>query len=146
LQPAQVRRRGRGRPVEETGPVGQPVQLPGGGRAGRLRPPPLRGTQPAPQLVGQVALQRQRSEEYTSELQSQSNLVCRLLLEKKNYAVEQEVKVGRVLFLHLAQRGHAIILFVTALPRPRERARVRASGRLHPASLFLAPPTDSRSH
>src|SRR2546427_8129766 len=26
---------------------------------------------------------RQRSEEHTSELQSQSNLVCRLLLEKK---------------------------------------------------------------
>src|SRR5256886_10302891 len=29
-------------------------------------------------------IQRQRSEEHTSELQSQSNLVCRLLLEKKN--------------------------------------------------------------
>src|SRR2546427_3766541 len=28
--------------------------------------------------------QSQRSEEHTSELQSQSNLVCRLLLEKKN--------------------------------------------------------------
>src|SRR2546430_5867572 len=28
---------------------------------------------------------RMRSEEHTSELQSQSNLVCRLLLEKKNY-------------------------------------------------------------
>src|SRR5205085_11749919 len=28
--------------------------------------------------------QRCRSEEHTSELQSQSNLVCRLLLEKKN--------------------------------------------------------------
>src|SRR2546430_13564785 len=27
-----------------------------------------------------------RSEEHTSELQSQSNLVCRLLLEKKNYS------------------------------------------------------------
>src|SRR5688572_32277249 len=27
---------------------------------------------------------RPRSEEHTSELQSQSNLVCRLLLEKKN--------------------------------------------------------------
>src|SRR5688572_31619708 len=27
--------------------------------------------------------QRERSEEHTSELQSQSNLVCRLLLEKK---------------------------------------------------------------
>src|SRR2546430_3671484 len=32
---------------------------------------------------GSVALQV-RSEEHTSELQSQSNLVCRLLLEKKN--------------------------------------------------------------
>src|SRR2546430_7849684 len=30
-----------------------------------------------------VALLRERSEEHTSELQSQSNLVCRLLLEKK---------------------------------------------------------------
>src|SRR2546430_11293627 len=29
-----------------------------------------------------------RSEEHTSELQSQSNLVCRLLLEKKNDTVE----------------------------------------------------------
>src|SRR2546430_3747217 len=28
-----------------------------------------------------------RSEEHTSELQSQSNLVCRLLLEKKNISV-----------------------------------------------------------
>src|SRR2546430_5708932 len=31
-----------------------------------------------------VAGQEGRSEEHTSELQSQSNLVCRLLLEKKN--------------------------------------------------------------
>src|SRR5688572_32738942 len=30
-----------------------------------------------------IVLARQRSEEHTSELQSQSNLVCRLLLEKK---------------------------------------------------------------
>src|SRR5688572_30146436 len=30
-----------------------------------------------------TALQSSRSEEHTSELQSQSNLVCRLLLEKK---------------------------------------------------------------
>src|SRR2546430_2975603 len=35
-------------------------------------------------VVGYPAnLQQQRSEEHTSELQSQSNLVCRLLLEKK---------------------------------------------------------------
>src|SRR2546427_6592411 len=32
---------------------------------------------------------RSRSEEHTSELQSQSNLVCRLLLEKKNHLAEQ---------------------------------------------------------
>src|SRR5438270_8494488 len=32
---------------------------------------------------GGALLQRTRSEEHTSELQSQSNLVCRLLLEKK---------------------------------------------------------------
>src|SRR2546427_4412884 len=32
---------------------------------------------------GGVAIEQLRSEEHTSELQSQSNLVCRLLLEKK---------------------------------------------------------------
>src|SRR5256886_3881897 len=32
-----------------------------------------------------------RSEEHTSELQSQSNLVCRLLLEKKNIIAWSEV-------------------------------------------------------
>src|SRR2546430_12650352 len=32
----------------------------------------------------EVGLALTRSEEHTSELQSQSNLVCRLLLEKKN--------------------------------------------------------------
>src|SRR5256886_12940849 len=41
------------------------------------------GVAPAP--VRPVA----RSEEHTSELQSQSNLVCRLLLEKKNKQVSQ---------------------------------------------------------
>src|SRR5690606_41665183 len=39
-----------------------------------------------PKFWSQVArdLMRQRSEEHTSELQSRENLVCRLLLEKKN--------------------------------------------------------------
>src|SRR2546427_11530123 len=32
-----------------------------------------------------------RSEEHTSELQSQSNLVCRLLLEKKNSKIEKRI-------------------------------------------------------
>src|SRR2546430_12561102 len=47
------------------------------------------GTYPSkiPQCGAETAIQKtwnQRSEEHTSELQSQSNLVCRLLLEKKN--------------------------------------------------------------
>src|SRR5688572_32098602 len=37
----------------------------------------------APAPAASPARRRSRSEEHTSELQSQSNLVCRLLLEKK---------------------------------------------------------------
>src|SRR2546430_12999235 len=53
---------------------------------------PVQGVEPArvPVVPGALAHQRvaadaimPRSEEHTSELQSQSNLVCRLLLEKK---------------------------------------------------------------
>src|SRR5438270_8690194 len=36
-----------------------------------------------------------RSEEHTSELQSQSNLVCRLLLEKKNAAYATQSSIRR---------------------------------------------------
>src|SRR5688572_30869788 len=46
--------------------------------AGSTRTPGLKCTSPA--LAGWSL---NRSEEHTSELQSQSNLVCRLLLEKK---------------------------------------------------------------
>src|SRR5688572_32252211 len=42
-----------------------------------------------------------RSEEHTSELQSQSNLVCRLLLEKKNNIVHMNP-----LWLLLCQQRH----------------------------------------
>src|SRR2546427_7928702 len=38
-----------------------------------------------------VAAGKNRSEEHTSELQSQSNLVCRLLLEKKKKNTEQHI-------------------------------------------------------
>src|SRR2546430_7685407 len=37
-----------------------------------------------PMMDHAALLPQDRSEEHTSELQSQSNLVCRLLLEKKN--------------------------------------------------------------
>src|SRR5688572_32595936 len=43
-----------------------------------------KGGDPDTIIPGLMAL-GERSEEHTSELQSQSNLVCRLLLEKKNY-------------------------------------------------------------
>src|SRR5688572_32073740 len=36
---------------------------------------------------GFLVVRKERSEEHTSELQSQSNLVCRLLLEKKKMRV-----------------------------------------------------------
>src|SRR2546430_12667910 len=43
---------------------------------------------------------RFRSEEHTSELQSQSNLVCRLLLEKKKKTHLKCDKIHRILSLH----------------------------------------------
>src|SRR2546430_13202171 len=53
-------------------------------RAGSRR---LRGLPPTPRLPMRITERllafTLRSEEHTSELQSQSNLVCRLLLEKK---------------------------------------------------------------
>src|SRR2546430_5594703 len=48
------------------------VDLDGHGRVGRRF-----------RILGELEHLRRRSEEHTSELQSQSNLVCRLLLEKK---------------------------------------------------------------
>src|SRR5688572_32616844 len=44
-------------------------------------------------LAPKEVFERERSEEHTSELQSQSNLVCRLLLEKKN----QRLSVGPII-------------------------------------------------
>src|SRR2546430_11048907 len=50
---------------------------------GRRAPLDLRGEA----LAAAAGLRGRRSEEHTSELQSQSNLVCRLLLEKKKKIV-----------------------------------------------------------
>src|SRR2546430_7288152 len=41
-----------------------------------------------------------RSEEHTSELQSQSNLVCRLLLEKKKKTIEYPVYITITMIVH----------------------------------------------
>src|SRR2546427_11961424 len=53
--------------------------LPGPGHDRRRQPGELAHVDP----VRAIGAARLRSEEHTSELQSQSNLVCRLLLEKK---------------------------------------------------------------
>src|SRR2546430_3281578 len=74
------RRRGRRRPLLSRG-------LPGGSQARRRCPPPPVGPPATRQHRGFRSPTHKgggpRSEEHTSELQSQSNLVCRLLLEKK---------------------------------------------------------------
>src|SRR2546430_6334254 len=49
---------------------------------------------PADACLAASALAARRSEEHTSELQSQSNLVCRLLLEKKKNKGEQELYIA----------------------------------------------------
>src|SRR5256886_6098511 len=49
----------------------------------RNDPPRMRARTATPETRVRPAESRSRSEEHTSELQSQSNLVCRLLLEKK---------------------------------------------------------------
>src|SRR5256885_12248195 len=41
-----------------------------------------------------------RSEEHTSELQSPCNLVCRLLLEKKNNTIDHYIVADRTIILH----------------------------------------------
>src|SRR2546430_4523095 len=59
----------RSHPAAAPGATGAALRLRGVvSQGGRVRP---------------LRLARSRSEEHTSELQSQSNLVCRLLLEKK---------------------------------------------------------------
>src|SRR2546430_13250644 len=46
-----------------------------------------------------------RSEEHTSELQSQSNLVCRLLLEKKKIQCIMQLTISGLQTPHLTQTG-----------------------------------------
>src|SRR2546430_5832992 len=65
---------------------------PFGSHLRRPRPTPSSsGTHTSPPWVAALGA---RSEEHTSELQSQSNLVCRLLLEKKNYRQKKEQQSG----------------------------------------------------
>src|SRR2546430_4230063 len=62
-------------------------------------------------VSGVLRIRSTRSEEHTSELQSQSNLVCRLLLEKKNiYHISDSINSLQFLCCHrLAIDGYASI-------------------------------------
>src|SRR5689334_24587333 len=54
--------------------------------------------QSRPKIIGGADVAAEldaRSEEHTSELQSQFHLVCRLLLEKKNQLTRKILKLGR---------------------------------------------------
>src|SRR2546427_7098476 len=67
-------------------------------------------TRPDPSICSRRTSQRAvseaitRSEEHTSELQSQSNLVCRLLLEKKKK--KQDREAGHPCVVRLYTRAH----------------------------------------
>src|SRR5947209_15419178 len=56
-----------------------------------------------------------RSEEHTSELQSRQYLVCRLLLEKKKYAVDTNPDVTR-LVVHGVKFAHTTAIEAINLP------------------------------
>src|SRR5206468_12424090 len=60
--------------------------------------PQRRGSGPGAQR-GELAVEGVRSEEHTSELQSRSDLVCRLLLEKKKR--RREDPVNRTEIVHI---------------------------------------------
>src|SRR2546430_12289081 len=51
---------------------------------------------PSSVLSARFTARSRRSEEHTSELQSQSNLVCRLLLEKKNNIRVTQLRVAYI--------------------------------------------------
>src|SRR2546421_7052876 len=70
-----------------------------GGAARSLRPPPAQRDE---------AWSQDRSEEHTSELQSRSDLVCRLLLEKK-----KKKKIMSADCWHIASANHSSNSYMT---------------------------------
>src|SRR2546427_7244252 len=69
-----------------------------------------------------IAIER-RSEEHTSELQSQSNLVCRLLLEKKKQTRQQHSKLYQSL-----ENLYHLRLHPRRQPPKRSQSRRQRSG------------------
>src|SRR2546427_3301778 len=59
---------------------------------------------------------RERSEEHTSELQSQSNLVCRLLLEKKKTNYHRRLWTGKRASKQASEHVHSPNKFQLTTP------------------------------
>src|SRR2546430_5460157 len=75
-----------------------------------FRPIPARASTPCPRrsrVSRTISRKSSRSEEHTSELQSQSNLVCRLLLEKKKNVLSTN-RPQTNLNLSIRNRSHAL--------------------------------------
>src|SRR2546430_3740744 len=89
------------------------------------------------------ALMNKRSEEHTSELQSQSNLVCRLLLEKKKSCVHparrrgHEIETAQVTQKRIQLAGASEVL-VAVSPRATGAPLClsREPGRLHASHVL----------
>src|SRR2546430_3751689 len=86
-----------------------------------------------PRPTGNSPPKMLRSEEHTSELQSQSNLVCRLLLEKKNRARHRTPTQRRI------SQPHRLPPAVPDPPPAVLARRVRRHAQLAATRLRLLP-------
>src|SRR2546430_9595281 len=80
-----------------------------------------------------------RSEEHTSELQSQSNLVCRLLLEKKSHLRIHHTRLAPISERLRAPPGREF------LQAPTKRAR-HSPNHLHLCHLWHSLPCSTAAH
>src|SRR5207249_5255525 len=118
----------------------------GGGRTAHLgrrrpRPPPARGRRrpgPSRELhrlrvhgVGRRP-DRRRSEEHTSELQSRFDLVCRLLLEKKNESLRPPRTRDRPPHLRALPTVELLHLHARRVPAPCARLLPSRAALPHP--------------
>src|SRR5205085_10549141 len=79
---------------------------------------------PSGRRASTIGWDSSRSEEHTSELQSQSNLVCRLLLEKKKYETLNTSRLGALPFscVPLGPLGPPTSRSTSAPPTPARSA------------------------
>src|SRR2546430_7214251 len=90
--------------------------------------------EPLPPTGLTVIVDPDRSEEHTSELQSQSNLVCRLLLEKKKTLFETFWHA----FLILLHTNSPLVALGAGVGRRAPCSRIVTSALLH--DIHRAPP------